>query len=437
MSSRRHEDYDQNCDPENPKQLSFDNMVKARERGKQFISMTPCYPAQTRNEFAINFYYKLEFVLKTGSFKERGALNVLQSLHRDKKKTGVVLASLGNQAMGLCYYGRILNIPVVVVMPINVALIKLQMCKSFGAKVILEGNDLQEAQKHARSIAREKGLVYINGRDHPEVLNGYGSIAMEILEQVPSVDAVIVPVGTGGLIAAIATVIKHSKPSCLVYGVQSEVMPTFYESLEHGEPVTKPMQNSLAESIAMPYVGVNSFFNAQPLIDKMIVVNEDLIARAVLYLVEKERFVVEGAAACTVAAIISSVVPELKTKNVVCILSGGNIDAVLLNRSLERGLAAEGRMVKFKVGIKADSEAMAQLCNLLAKGGYNLITQFMDHIWIDNDIHYVEAKMVCETRDLQHALELKRMIEDAYPTTSLFETEPLNKKHICPCYIRK
>ncbi|XP_013171038.1 PREDICTED: L-threonine ammonia-lyase-like [Papilio xuthus] len=437
MSSRRYEDYDQFCDPENPKKINFEDIVEACEASRPFMPITPCYLSQTRNDFGINFYYKLETVHRTGSFKERGALNALQKLPRDKKKIGVVLASLGNQAIGLCHCARLLGIPVVVVMPDNVPLIKLQLCKNLGAKVIVEGNDLQEAQKHARFIARDKGLSYINGRDHPDVLTGYGGVALEIMEQVPNVDAVLVPVGTGGLIAAVATVIKHIKPSCLVYGAQSEVIPTFFESLEKGQPVTKPMQHSLADGIAMPYVGVNAFYNALPLVDRMILLKEDWIARSILYVVEKERFVIEGAAACAVAPILNSLVPELKTKTVVCILSGGNIDATLLNRSLERGLASLGRMIKFKVGIRADSAAMAELHKLLSEGGYNVIRQFMDHIWVEDEIHYVEVKIVCQSRDLQHAIQLKRMIEKAYPKTAIFETEPLNDKHMCPCYLKK
>ncbi|CAG4954089.1 unnamed protein product [Parnassius apollo] len=256
------EDFDELCDPENPKKIKYEDVVDAASRSRPLITVTPCYESQPQNAFGMKLYYKLEFVLKTGSFKERGALNVLQMLPQDKKKIGVVLASMGNQAIGICYYGGKLHIPVVVVMPKGVPLIKLQICKNFGAKVIVEGNDLQESQKHARAIARDKGLTFINGRDHPHVLIGYGGVALEILEQVPTVDAVIVPVGTGGLVAAVATVIKHSKPNCLVY----------------------------------------------------MLVEEDWIARAVLHLVEKERFVVEGAGACTVAAILSSLVPELKTK---------------------------------------------------------------------------------------------------------------------------
>ncbi|XP_038206612.1 L-threonine ammonia-lyase-like [Zerene cesonia] len=370
------------------------------------------------------------------SFKERGALNALEMLPLDKKKLGIVVASLGNQAMGLCYYGQKLGIPVTVVMPVSVPIGKLQQCHNLGAKVVVQGGNLFESQRIARAVAREKGLAYINGRDHPHILAGYGTLALEILDQIPAVDAVLVPVGSGGLVAAIAAVIKHAKPECLVYGVQSEKIPTFFKSLETGERVTLPWQSSAADSIAMPNVGINAFHTAKPLLDKMLLVNEDWITKAILHLVEMERLVVEGAAACTLSAIISNLVPELKTKNVVCILSGGNIDAILISRCLDRGLAAEGRLIKFKVDIKGTAASFQKLLSFLAKAGYNVKRLFQDRVWVENDIYQVEVKLVCEARNLEHALELKRLMEREY-TNTVFETEPFNDKYTCPCYVRK
>ncbi|XP_059053325.1 L-threonine ammonia-lyase-like isoform X1 [Achroia grisella] len=329
-----------------------------------------------------------------------------------------------------------MNVPVIVVMPNCVPIAKLQKYHNHGAKVMVQGGNLMEAQRYARAIARDKGLTYINGRDHPHILAGYGTIALEILDQMPYVDAIIVPVGSGGLAAAIATVIKHVKPRCLVYGVQTEAMPVFFKSLEDGSPVTVPGQSTLADSIAVPNAAVNALHNARPLLDKMLLVNEEWIARAMLHLVEKERFVVEAAGACPLATIIGNLVPELKLKNVVCILSGGNVDNLLLVRCLDRGLAAEGRLVKFTVGIKNNPMENSQLLKLLANGGYNLVRLFRDNSWVEDDTYSIEVKLVCETRNLEHALELKRIIERAYPCTALFETEPFNDKRICPCYVR-
>ncbi|XP_045453269.1 L-threonine ammonia-lyase-like [Melitaea cinxia] len=433
--TRRNEDFDELCDPENPQIIKYEDILEAAKRIKKFITPTPCLASHYQRESGINIYYKLETVQRTGSFKERGAINALQLLPRDSQKIGVVVASLGNHAMGICYYGQKLEIPITVIMPTCVAVIKMQLCQNLGAKVIVQGNNLVDAQKYARAYAKDKGLTYIK-RDYPNIICGYGTIAVEILEQIPCLDAIIVPVGSGGLVASVATVVKHLKPECLVYGVQSERLPTFFKSLEAGEPITLPYEPSIAEGIAMPYVGVNAFYNVKDKLDKLLLVKEDWVARAILHLVENERFVVEGAGACPLAAIIGNLVPELKTKNVVCICSGGNIDAVLLGRSLDRGLAAEGRLIKFKVLIKDFASAYEELMKLLAAIGCNIIRQFQDRIWVENEIYRVEIKIVCETRDVKHALELKRIIERAYPDACLFETEPFNDDKTCPCYAK-
>ncbi|CAH2231689.1 jg2347 [Pararge aegeria aegeria] len=393
--SRRQEDFDEFCDPENPKIIKYEDIVEATKRVRKHIVATPIV--------------------------ERGAINALELLPRDKQKVGVVLASLGNQAIGICFYGHKIGVPVTVVMPTCVPIAKLQMCHNLSAKVIIQGKGLMEAQS----------------RDYPNILTGYGSIAIEILEQLPNVDAIMVPVGTGGLLAAIGTVVKHAKPSCLVYGVQPERIPTFFNSIQSGEPTTLPYEPSIAESIAMPYVGVNAFGNAQRNVDKLVLVKDDWIARAILHLVEDERFVVEGAGACPLAAILGNLVPEFKAKNVVCILSGGNIDAVLLSRCLDRGRAAEGRLIKFKVLVKDSAVTIEQFMRLIANGGYNILRQFCDRIWIENEISLVEVKLVCECRNLNHALELKRLIERTYPNKCSFESEPFNLDRTCPCYAHK
>ncbi|XP_026742976.1 uncharacterized protein LOC113504747 [Trichoplusia ni] len=435
--SRRNDDFDEYCDPENPKILKYEEIVEAAERIRPHIINTPVLAAMTHKDFGIYIHYKLEFMQRSGSFKERGSLNVLQQLPLDKKKLGVVVASIGNEGIGLSYHGAKLNIPVIVVMPITVPIDKLQRCHYFGAKVVVQGTNLMEAQKYARALARDKGLTYINGRDHPHILAGYGSLALEILETTPFLDAIVIPVGSGGLAAAVATVIKHQKPNVLVYGVQPESMPTFFNSLESEEMATLPTTNNLADAITVNAIGCNAFATAKPLLDKMLLVKDDWIARSMLHLTEREKFVVEGAGACTLAVVIGNLVPELKLKNVVCLLTGGNCDNVMLTRCLERGLAAEGRLVKFRVGVRNDPISKATLMKLLANGGYNMHRHYQDNSWTQDEDYFVEMRMVCETKGLEHALELKRMIEKAYPCTSIFETEPFNDRRTCPCYVRK
>ncbi|KAL4702037.1 hypothetical protein ACJJTC_012485 [Scirpophaga incertulas] len=435
--ARRNEDFDEFCDPKNPRDIKQPDVEDAAQRLKAHIVNSPCVPSRFQREFVIKLYYKLEILQKSGSFKDRGIVNMLQLLPLEKKKLGVVIASIGNEAAAASYHAAQMSIPLIVVMPQNVPIAKLQKCHNFGAKVIVQGSNLMESQKHARSIAREKGLAYINCRDHPHILEGYGTLALEIVDQIPNLDAVIVPVGAGGLAAALATVLKTVKPNCLIYGVQPESNHAFFQSLENGDPTFAPIQPTIADAIATPNIGINSFHNAKQSLDKMLLVKEDCIARSIVHLIEKERYVCEGAGACPLAAIIGSLVPELKTKNVVCILTGGNIDQSTLNRCLDRGLSAEGRLVKFSVGIKNNLTANSRLLNLLAQGGFNVIRYFKEKLWTENEVCLATIKIVCEAKCMEHALELKRIIERAYPCTSLFETEPFNDKRTCPCYIRK
>ncbi|XP_053614044.1 uncharacterized protein LOC128677320 [Plodia interpunctella] len=435
--SRKNEDYDEFCDPDRPRLIKMEDVTSAADRIREHVNYTPCVASHWQEQFVIHLYYKEELLQKTGSFKERGMLNALLLLPADKKKIGVVIASLGNEAISFSYYASKMNVPLYVVMPPYVAIMKQQRCHALGAKVILQGATLMDSQRYARAIARDKGLTYINSRDHPHILAGYGTIGLEILEQVPYVDAVIIPVGQGGLVAAVATVIKFLKPHCLIYGVQTEAMAPLFESLKVQSSVVVNTQQTMADAIAVHSTGANSLHNAIPLVDKMLLVKEDWIARAMLHLIEKEKLIVEGAGACPLAAILGNIVPELKTKHVVSILSGGNVDSLTLNRCIDRGLAADYRLVKFTVSIKNTPFSNAQLLKLIAAGGYSVVRQFRDNSWVDDETYTIEVKLVCETKGLEHSLELKRVIERAYPGAATFETEPFNDKRTCPCYVRK
>ncbi|XP_075982913.1 L-threonine ammonia-lyase-like isoform X2 [Anticarsia gemmatalis] len=386
--SRRYDDaFDEFCDPDNPRLIKYDDVVEAAQRIKPLIPTTPCLPSHSQRDFGIYIYFKLETAHSSGSFKERGALNALLLLPPDKKKLGVVIASVGNEALGFSYHAAKLGIPIFVVYPILVPISKLQRCHAMGGKVILQGNTLAEAQKYARTLAKEKGLTYINGRDHPHILNGYGTLGLELMEQLPIADAIIVPLGTGSLAGSVATVVKKIKPSCLIYGVESESMPVVFKSLENGEPVTNmPVQgNFMGHALPVTSVSVNGYANAKALLDKVLLVKDDWVARAMLHLVEREKFIVEGMGASTMAAIIGNLVPELKTKTVVCILSGGNVDGLMLNRCFERGLAAEGRLIKFKVGVLNQPGAKTALMRTISNAGYNVITHFVDNFWTEKD----------------------------------------------------
>ncbi|KAG7297895.1 hypothetical protein JYU34_018650 [Plutella xylostella] len=407
-------DYDPMCDKENPQKIFFEDVSAASFRIQSGIVKTPCVKSHMSKTYGMDIYLKNDFLQHTGSFKERGARNALLLLSPTCKKQGVISASLGNHSQGLSYHANLLNIPVTVVMPNVAPIMKIEKCRSYGANVIVHGDDMKEAKFHAMMLAKERGLTYINGYDHPHIMAGQGTVGLEIAEQVPAADCVLVPVGGGGLLAGVATALKHLKPDVLIYGVETEKCPSMQQAMRSEGPVSVDIRSTLADGLAVPTVGYNAFTTVKPLIDRLITVNEDWLARAILRLVEQEKYVVEGGGAVGVAAIMAGLVPELANKTVVCILSGGNIDTTILGRCLERGLAAERRLVKFKVTVSDRPGGIAELCKLICSIGVSIKDIMQERAWVHGDIFSVRVKVVCETRGPEHMEELKHMISDSY-----------------------
>ncbi|XP_022817918.1 uncharacterized protein LOC111350530 [Spodoptera litura] len=407
-------EYDPMCDKEKPQKISFEDVSAAAYRIQSQIVKTPCVKSHMSNTFGMDIYLKNDFLQHTGSFKERGARNALLLLSKENKTRGVISASLGNHSQALSYHANNLNIPATVVMPNVAPIMKIEKCRSYGANVIIHGHDMKEAKYHAMTLAKEKSLIYINGYDHPHIMAGQGTVGLEIIEQVPDVDAVIVPVGGGGLLAGVATAIKHLKPHVLIYGAETEKCPSMDYAMKHDEPVSVEIRSTLADGLAVPTVGYNAFATVKDCVDRMITVNEDWIARAILRLIEQEKYVVEGGGAVGVAAIMAGLVPELSGKKVVCILSGGNIDTTILGRCLERGLAAEQRLVKFKVTVSDRPGGIAELCKLISCTGVSIKDIIQERAWVHGDIFSVRVKVVCETRGPEHLEELRGVIATTY-----------------------
>nr|CAD7461623.1 unnamed protein product [Timema tahoe] len=446
-------------------------------------------------------YLKKDFLQYTGSFKERGARYALLMLSDEKKMKGVISASLGNHALALCYHGKDLKIPVTVVMPIVAPIMKIQSCRQHGASVVVQGDDMGEAKRIAMQLAKERELTYINGYDHPHIMAGQGTLGLEIVEQVPNIDAVVVPVGGGGLIAGVALAVKTLFPHIKIIGVESERCASFSKAVKAGMPVYTKIESTLADGLAVPMVGYNAFATAAPLIDKLVsclttpkskdifstelstdgkrwlattskvhcngsensaffgtrtgykymaissmsspitdvrvenstglitvpipfagcsgvVVKEEWIAIAILRLVELEKCVVEGAGAAGLAAILAGHLDEMKGKRVVLPLCGGNIDTTILGRCLERGLAVDGRLLKFTVTVSDRPGGIAELCRLLSSLGVSIKDIMHERAWIQSDIFSVKVKVVCETRDMSHANQLKQLLYDNYNTVS-------------------
>ncbi|CAB3403907.1 unnamed protein product [Caenorhabditis bovis] len=407
--------FDPDCDPENPKKVTFSEISSAAFNIKEGVQRSPCTKSlQLSNMFNMNLYFKKEYLQVTGSFKERGARYALSKLTDQQRRNGVIAASAGNHALALSYHGQQMGIPVTVVMPVIAPLMKIQLCRTLGATVVLKGESIQTCKDFALKHASENSMKYINGYDAVDILAGQGTIGLEILEQVPDVDAILVPVGGGGLIAGIAVAVKTLKPSVHIYGIEAETCPSFSEAYKVGVPVKAVAKSSLADGLAVPMVGGNSLESAKGLIDKVITVCEECIALSILRLLEIEKAVVEGGGAVGLAAIISGKFPELKGKKVVSILSGGNIDTTVLGRSIERGLAVDGRLVRLEVVVSDRPGGIAELATTIAQLGASIKDIFHERAWISTDVFSVKVKVVAETRGKDHVEEIETALKKIY-----------------------
>ncbi|XP_073999687.1 serine racemase [Rhodnius prolixus] len=407
-------DVDPLCVPGKPTKITFADITSAAFKVKLGITCTPCIKSHLSNLTGMEIYLKKDFLQFTGSFKERGACYALLMLTEAQKKNGVISASLGNHALALSYHGKSLGIPVTVVMPVVAPIMKVQSCMQHGANVIVIGNDMKEAKHFAMKLAKEKDFTYINGYDHPHIIAGQGTLGLEIVEQVQNIDAIIVPVGGGGLIAGVALAVKTLYPHITIIGVESERCSSFSEALNAGKPVEVPIKSTLADGLAVPTVGINAFATAAPLIDKMVVVKEEWIAIAILRLVELEKCVVEGAGASGLAAILAGQLPELKGKKVVVPLCGGNIDTTILGRCLERGLAVDGRLLKFCVTVSDRPGGITDLCKIVSKTGVSIKDIIHERAWITSDVFSVQVTVVCETMNMDHTNQLKKVLNENY-----------------------
>lgn len=386
---------------------TFSEIVAARHRIASGINITPCEPSPLLSELCgCEIYTKLEYLQHTGSFKERGARNALLLLDVERQKKGVIAASAGNHALALAYHGRSLGIPVTVVMPVVAPLVKQERCKQFGATVLLSGANIGEAKLAADLLAAEKDLTYIHGFDDPDVIAGAGTIGLEILERVPDVDAIVVPIGGAGLIAGLGLAVKTIKSDVEVIGVEPTHARSFALALEAGEPVKIALEPTLGDGLAVPMVGPRAFALARTVTDRVVDVDEESIALAILRLVELEKGVVEGAGASPLAAILSGKLDHLKGKKVVLVLCGGNIDPAVLGRVIDHGLVADGRLVQFRSTISDRPGGLARLAQAIADAGASVKQITHERAFSQANFASVEVFCTVETRGKDHAAEL-------------------------------
>jgi threonine dehydratase len=393
--------------------ITFKDIAAARARIRDAIYYSPCSHSIPLSEIAgFHVFCKLENLQRTGSFKERGARNALAQLAPDQQKRGVIAASAGNHAQALAYQGKLLGIPATVVMPKFAPLIKVNNCQKLGANVVLHGTDFGEAKACADQISKENGLAYIDGYDDPAIIAGQGTLGLEILEQVPDVDLVIVPVGGAGLIAGISLAIKTLRPGVKIIAVEAENVASFSAALEAGRPTPIALQPTLADGLAIPEVGANGFAIARENVDRTVTVTEEQIAISILRIVELEKGVVEGAGGTPLAACLSNQLDEFAGKRAVLLFSGGNIDPNVLSRVIERGLVADGRLCRFTAIISDRPGGLADLASQIAASGASIKQVVHERAFASSNISAVRVVCTVETRDHAHLAELLAQLKN-------------------------
>ena len=392
--------------------VKFADIEAARKRIDGAVYYSPCRDSIPLSEITgMEIFCKLDNLQRTGSFKERGARNALAQLPSDQQKRGVIAASAGNHAQALAYQGKLLGIPATVVMPRFAPLVKVDNCQKLGATVVLHGKDFGEAKAYAHDIAKEKALAYIDGYDDPAIIAGQGTMGLEIVEQVPDLEAVVVPVGGAGLLAGVSLAVKTLRSNVKIVAVEAENVASFSAALEAGKPVKVALHPTLADGLAIPQVGSNAFEVVRALVDQTITVTEEEIAIAILRLVELEKTVIEGAAATTLAGCLSGKLKDLAGKRVVLLLCGGNIDPNVLSRVIERGLVADGRLGRFTAVISDRPGGLADLAAQIAATGASIKQVVHDRAFASLDVSTVHVLCTVETRNREHLAELRAKLK--------------------------
>jgi threonine dehydratase len=382
--------------------VSFADVEQARQRIREQIYFSPFPYSETISRMTGNrVFFKLENLQMTGSFKERGALNKLLSLTAEEARRGVIAASAGNHGMAVAFHSRRLNIEATIVMPTAAPLIKVTRVRQYGARSVLSGNDYDAALAEACRMSREKNLTFIAAFDDPLVVAGQGTIGLEIYEQNAALDALVVPVGGGGLIGGVALAIKTLSPKTRVIGVQAEVLPSMKVALAQGAPAHLPPATTIADGIAVRAVGAAPLELAKKYVDEIVTVSEAEIANAVLLLLEIEKTVAEGAAAVTLAALVNKKI-ALAGTSVGLIISGGNIDMNLIARIIETGLIKDGRLGRFSIVLSDRPGSLARLSQRIAELGANILHISHRRGFGEMAIGETEVELILETAGFDH-----------------------------------
>jgi threonine dehydratase len=368
------------------------------------VERTPMTHSRTLSAICgCTIFLKFENLQYTASFKERGALNKLARLSPAQRKAGVIACSAGNHAQGVAYHAQRLGVPAVIVMPEGTPFTKINQTQKFGAEVVVHGADLSEAQDRADALRGERNLVFVHPYDDADIIAGQGTIALEMLEGGGEFDALVVPVGGGGLISGIAVAAKALKPGIALYGVEAALYPAMSQVLRGEEPRAGGV--TIAEGIAVKRPGEITRQIVKALVEDMLLVGEDALEQAVLLMLEIEKSIAEGAGAAGLAAVVANR-ERFKGKRIGIVISGGNIDARVLSAVLLRGLVRSGRLVRIRVDISDQPGLLGRVANLIGAAGGNIVEVYHQRLFHDVPIKMAELDVVIETRDARHVDEI-------------------------------
>jgi threonine dehydratase len=387
--------------------ITLEDVLAARERIRSSVYYSPCTHSQMLSGMTgLDIHLKLENLQMTGSFKERGALNRIAMLTAEQSRRGVVAASAGNHAQGVAYHATQRGIRAVIVMPLTTPLVKVTATRGFGAEVVLHGANYDEACVEALRLCEAEGMTFIHPFDDAVVMAGQGTIGLELLEQVEGLEAVIVPIGGGGLIGGIACAVKESNPKVRVVGVQTAKLPSMKQALVEHHPVTLEPGTTIADGIAVRRAGDVTFPVVEKYVDEIVTVDEDEIASAILTLLEREKTLAEGAGATALAAALqhrTSLPKGTKTAVLVC---GGNIDVTLLSRIIERGLVQDGRLIRLRIHLLDKPGALVDLSTLIAGHRINIVDTLYNRAYYGVNLGDTSIDITVETRGRDQVQEL-------------------------------
>jgi threonine dehydratase len=386
--------------------IGIQDIQTAMGRIRAAIRVSDCRESETFSALTGNtIFLKLDNQQRTGAFKERGALNKLLTLTSEEKAQGVIAASAGNHAQGVAYHAGRQGIRAVIYMPLPTPLTKVSATRAYGAEVILDGTNYDEAFEKALEHSREIQLTLIPAFNDDAVIAGQGTLGIEILEQQPDIEAIVAPIGGGGLIGGIACAAKAIKPEIKVFGVQPSRLPSMKAAIEQGNPVTLKAASTIADGIAVRRAGDRTFPLVQKYVDDIVTVEEEEIANAILLLLEREKTLAEGAGAASIAAMLNHKLP-LEGKKVAVLVCGGNIDVTLLARIIERGLVKDGRLVRLRIHLPDYPGALHRLTGTLAEHRANIVETAYDRAYHGVNLGDTAIDITLETRGPAHISEL-------------------------------